>query len=88
MGQISVGDLGQNYSGVNSGIPYAPLRQSGRDDRKGSRPNAPMAATRVKTKRTAENKIYWRIGPSLTEPSSGFGMTSTADFSVSNHRLP
>jgi hypothetical protein len=36
----------------------------------------------------AENKIYWRIGPSLTEPSSGFGMTSTAAFSVSNHRLP
>jgi hypothetical protein len=33
-------------------------------------------------------KIYWGIGSSLTEPASGFGMTSTAAFSVSNHRLP
>ena len=33
--------------------------------------NAPIAATRVRTKRTAENKIYWRTGSSLTEPSSG-----------------
>ena len=55
---------------------------------KGSPSNAPIAATTVKTKRTAENKIYWRFGPSLTESSSGFGMTSTAAFSVSNHRLP
>jgi len=29
---------------------------------KGSPSNAPIAATRVKTKRTAENKVYWRIG--------------------------
>ncbi|HEX3415978.1 MAG TPA: hypothetical protein VHT21_06180, partial [Stellaceae bacterium] len=29
-------------------------------------------------------KIYW----ALAEPASGFGITSTAAFSVSNHRLP
>jgi hypothetical protein len=32
--------------------------------------------------------VIWGIASSLTEAASGFGMTSTAAFSVSNHRLP
>ena len=38
---------------------------------KDSPSNGPIAATRVKRKRAAEDKIYWRFGPSLTESSSG-----------------
>lgn len=51
---------------------------------KGSPSNWLIAATRVKTKRTVGNKIYRWIGFLHTEPSNGFGMTSTAAFSVSN----
>jgi hypothetical protein len=41
-----------------------------------------------KPKRAGRIKNYWGIGSSFTEAASGFGMTSTAAFSVSNHRLP
>jgi hypothetical protein len=71
------------------GIGCAPLRQSGGDDRKAA------AVERADRRDQSEDKnapqiitIYWGIGSSLTVPASGFGMTSTAAFSVSNHRLP
>jgi hypothetical protein len=49
------------------GIGCVPLRQSGRDDGQALASNAPIAATRVKTKRAGRIKIYWEIGSSLTE---------------------
>jgi hypothetical protein len=68
------------------GVGCEPYRQSGRDDWK------VFAVERADRRNQSEDetrrgqliKIYW----ALAEPTSGFGITSTAAFSVSNHRLP
>ena len=70
------------------GIWCAPLQQSGRDDGKAFAVEHADRRDQSEDETYWENKIYWPIGSSLTEPWSGFGMTSTAAFSVSNHRLP
>jgi hypothetical protein len=70
------------------GVGCGPLRQSGGDDRKvfaverGDRRNQSEDETRRGELRSmGELLLTYR-------PESGFGMTSTAAFSVSNHRLP
>ena len=89
-----LGDLGtwiecaDLRSNLVCGIGGAPSRQSERDDGKAFAVEHADRRDQGEDETYWENKIYWPIGFSLTEPSSGFGMTSTAAFSVSNHRLP